>query len=426
MLRSMFSGVSGLRAHQTMMDVIGNNIANVNTIGYKSSSVVFQDMLSQVLSGAGVPTAGPGGLGGTNPSQVGLGVKIGGITTSFRQGASQLTGNSTDMSIQGDGFLIARNSGQTLFTRAGALSFDALGRMVTPDGGVIQGWTADTAGVVNTNASTGDLQMPLGQAISPQATTKLSIGGNLNAEVPTTLPGAEVFTSITVYDTLGKALDLTFGMKMTAANTWSVQPYTPDGADVDTAPDTLGAAFNLTFDATTGKITAPLTPPTVTIPGTFGTFPGPVTIDFGTTAPDGLRQFAGKTTASALSQDGATTGALQTFSLGADGSVTGVFSNGRNRVIGQIAMASFSNPSGLEKVGGSFYRPTPNSGLAQIGVSGTGGRGSIAGGTLEMSNVDLAQEFTSLIASQRGFQANSRVITTADELLQELVNLKRG
>ena len=425
MLRSMFSGVSGLRSHQTMMDVIGNNIANVNTIGYKSSSVVFQDMLSQSLAGAGVPTDGPGGLGGTNPSQVGLGVKIGGITTSFRQGASQLTGNSTDMSIQGDGFLVARNNGQTLFTRAGSLSFDAYGRMVTPDGGVLQGWTADAAGAVNTNAAVGDLQMPLGQAISPQPTTKVSLGGNLDATVPTTLPGPEVFTSITVYDALGKALDVTFGMKMTAANTWSVQPYTPDGADVDTTPDTLGASFSMTFDATTGKITAPTTPPTITIPGAFGTYPGPVTIDLGVDSPDGLRQYAGKSTASALSQDGATTGALQTFSLGADGTVTGVFSNGRNRVIGQIALAAFSNPSGLEKVGGSFYRPTPNSGLAQIGISGTGGRGSIAGGTLEMSNVDLAQEFTGLISSQRGFQANSRVITTADELLQELVNLKR-
>lgn len=425
MLRSMFSGVSGLRSHQTMMDVIGNNIANVNTVGFKSSSVVFQDMLSQVLSGAGVPTSGPGGLGGTNPSQVGLGVKIGGIVTSFRQGASQLTGNSTDISIQGDGFLVARSGGQTMFTRAGALSFDALGRMVSPDGGVIQGWTADTAGKVNTNSGVGDLVMPLGQAISPQVTTLVGLGGNLDATVPTTLPGPEIVTTITVYDQLGKSLDLSFGMKMTAANSWSVQPYTPDGTDAGTAPDPLGAAFTLTFDAATGQVTAPTTPPTVTIPASFGTYSGPLTIDLGTTNPDGLRQYAGKSTASALSQDGATTGSLQTFSIGNDGTVTGVFSNGRNRVIGQIAMAAFSNPSGLEKVGGSFYRPTPNSGLAQIGVPGSGGRGSISGGTLEMSNVDLAQEFTSLIAAQRGFQANSRVITTADELLQELVNLKR-
>lgn len=425
MLRSMYSGVSGLRSHQTMMDVIGNNIANVNTVGYKSNSVVFQDMLSQVLTGAGVPTAGPGGFGGTNPSQVGLGVKVGGIVTSFRQGASQLTGNSTDLSIQGDGFLVARSGAQTMFTRAGALSFDALGRLVSPDGGIIQGWTADIAGKVNTNSGTGDLVMPLGQAISPQVTTKIGLGGNLDATVPTTLPGPEIVTTITVYDQLGKSLDLSFGMKMTGANTWSVQPYTPDGSDVDTAPDALGAPFTLTFDPATGAITAPTTPPTVTIPGSFGTYTGPLTIDLGASNPDGLRQYAGKSTVSALSQDGATTGSLQTFTIGSDGIVTGVFSNGRNKVIGQLSLASFSNPSGLEKVGGSFYRPTPNSGLAQIGVAGSGGRGSISGGTLEMSNVDLAQEFTSLIAAQRGFQANSRVITTADELLQELVNLKR-
>jgi flagellar hook protein FlgE len=425
MLRSMFSGVSGLRSHQTMMDVIGNNIANVNTVGYKSSSVIFQDMLSQVLSGAGVPTSGPGGLGGTNPSQVGLGVKIGGIATSFRQGASQLTGNSTDISIQGDGFFLARSDSQTLFTRAGALSFDALGRLVTQDGGVLQGWTADSAGAVNTNAGTADLNMPLGQAISPQVTSKVSIGGNLEATPPATFPGPEVMTTITVFDQLGKALDLTFGMKMTAANTWSMQPYTPDGSDAGTAPDPLGAAVTVTFDPATGKVLTPATSPTVTIPASFGTYAGPVTIDLGQASADGLRQFAGKSTVSALSQDGATSGSLQSFTIGADGTVTGVFSNGRNRVIGQIAMASFSNPSGLEKVGGSLYRPTPNSGLAQVGVPGSGGRGSVSGGTLEMSNVDLAQEFTSLIAAQRGFQANSRVITTADELLQELVNLKR-
>lgn len=425
MLRSMFSGVSGLRSHQTMMDVIGNNISNVNTVGFKSSTVNFQDMLSQVLQGAGVPTDGPGGLGGTNPAQVGLGVKIGGITTSFRQGASQLTGRSTDLSIQGDGFLVARSDNQTFFTRAGSLDFDALGRMVTPDGGVIQGWMADKNGKVNTNAGVADLVMPLGQSIAPQVTTKVSLGGNLDATPPATLPGPEVMTTVTVYDQLGKSLDLTFGMKMTAANTWTVQPYTPDGSDADSLPDTLGASFTLTFDPSTGQVTAPTTPPTVTIPATFGTYPNPITVDLGVTTPDGLRQFAGKTSAAVLKQDGATAGSLQSFSIGGDGTVTGVFSNGRNRVIGQIALASFSNPGGLEKVGGSMYRPTPNSGLAQVGTAGTAGRGSISGGTLEMSNVDLAQEFTGLISAQRGFQANSRVITTADELLQELVNLKR-
>ena len=136
MLRSMFSGVSGLRSHQTMMDVIGNNIANVNTVGYKASSVVFQDLLSQALRGAGAPTAGATGNGGTNPSQVGLGVRVGGVTTNFTQGAAQLTGRSTDLSISGDGFFVVRQQGQTLYTRAGSMSFDALGRLTTSDGAV--------------------------------------------------------------------------------------------------------------------------------------------------------------------------------------------------------------------------------------------------------------------------------------------------
>jgi len=425
MLRSMFAGVSGLRSHQTMMDVIGNNIANVNTVGFKSSTVQFQDMLSQVMAGVGVPTEGSGGVGGTNPAQVGLGVKIGGIATNFAQGASQLTGRATDISIQGDGFLVTRNETQRLFTRAGSLSFDALGRMVTPDGGIIQGWNADALGKVNTNASATDLTMPVGTTIPPQATKKVTLGGNLESTPPTAFPGPESMTTITVYDQLGKAVDLSFGMKMTAANTWSVQPYGPDGSDADTTPDVMGAAFTLSFDPSTGALTSPTTPPTVTVAAAYGTFANPVTIDLGVGLPDGLKQFAGKTTAAALGQDGATAGSLVSFTIGNDGTVSGVFSNGRNRTVGQIALANFSNPGGLEKVGGSSYRPTPNSGLAQVGLAGSGGRGSIASNTLEMSNVDLAQEFTGLIAAQRGFQANSRVITTADEMLQELVNLKR-
>src|SRR5437016_5065328 len=184
MLRSMFSGVSGLRAHQTMMDVIGNNIANVNTVGYKSSSVVFQDLLSQAIRGAGSPTTGATGSGGTNPSQVGLGVRIGGITTSFTQGAAQNTGRSTDLSISGDGFFVVRQQGQQLFTRAGALSFDGLGRLTTADGAVLQGWPANSAGKINTNSAVSDLTMPLGQAIDPVMTANITVGGNLPADAP--------------------------------------------------------------------------------------------------------------------------------------------------------------------------------------------------------------------------------------------------
>src|SRR5947207_1913705 len=320
MLRSMFSGVSGLRSHQTMMDVIGNNIANVNTVGYKSASVVFQDLLSQTIRGAGVPDGAADGSGGTNPAQVGLGVTIAGISNNFTQGASQLTGRSTDRSIQGDGFFVVRNGGQQLFTRAGSLNFDALGRLVTADGSVLQGWAADASGTINANAAVGDLSMPLGQSTAPTVTGNVRLGGNLPADAAV---GTSIVTSLTVYDVQGSPIDTTFTFAKTAADTWTVTA---------TMPDKLGRP-----------------------PVTAGT----------------------------------------------------------------------SNPSGLEKTGSSLYRASVNSGLPQIGQAGGGGRGTLSGSTLEMSNVDLAQEFTNLIIAQRGFQANSRVITASDELLQDLVNLKR-
>lgn len=419
MLRSMFSGVSGLRGHQTMMDVIGNNIANVNTVGFKASSVQFQDMMSQMINGASSPS---GVAGGTNMAQIGLGVKIGAITSSFTQGASQLSGRSTDLSIEGDGFLVTKYQGQEMYTRAGSLSFDAEGKLVTANGAVVQGWPSDPSGVVNTNASVQSLRMPLGQSIDPVPTKKVTIGGNLDANAPATFPGTEVRSSITAYDQQGKEIDLTFGFKMTAANTWSLQPYSPSA----TGPVAMGTPITITFDPVTGKMTAPTTPPQITVPNTVGTFASPVTLDFGSLdAPDGLRQFAGSSTVAALGQDGAGTGTLQAFSIARNGVVNGTFSNGRSKAIGQIALATFANPAGLEKAGDSLYRTSANSGIANTGVPGSGGRGALIGGTLEMSNVDLAQEFTNLIVAQRGFQANSRVITTSDELLQDLVQLKR-
>jgi len=422
MLRSMFSGVSGLRSHQTMMDVIGNNIANVNTVGYKSASVVFQDLLSQTIRGAGVPDAAATGAGGTNPAQVGLGVTIAGISNNFTQGASQLTGRSTDLSIQGDGFFVVRNNAQQLYTRAGSLNFDALGRLVTADGSVLQGWTADASGVINANAAVGDLSMPLGQSTAPQVTGNVRLGGNLPADAAV---GTSIVTSLTVYDVQGAPIDTTFTFAKTAADTWTVTATMPDQATQ--APVTVGTA-TLTWDPTATPPAfnpAPaltLTPTAAT--GAWGA--NTIAIDFGASGDaTALRQFAGQSSVAALSQDGSALGTLQSFTIGQDGVVTGVFSNGRTRAIGQIALAAFSNASGLEKTGSSLYRASVNSGLAQVGRAGGGGRGTLSGSTLEMSNVDLAQEFTNLIIAQRGFQANSRVITASDELLQDLVNLKR-
>ncbi|MCZ7527713.1 MAG: flagellar hook protein FlgE [Acidimicrobiia bacterium] len=423
MLRSMFAGVSGLRGHQAMMDVIGNNISNVNTAGYKGGQVIFQDLLSQVLRGAGAPDA-TNGLGGTNPSQVGLGVRLGSVITSFSQGASQLTGRATDLSILGDGFFVLKNGGQTLYTRLGAFDFDTDGRLVTADGAITQGWLAAN-GVINTNAPVTDLQMPLGQTMPPVQTTSLSIGGNIPADAAV---GTAITTSITTYDANGKAVPFTFTFTKTAADTWSVGLTAPDaGGTPQTIP---GFPQVLTFNPTTGLPTAGLTAVTLnaalnTLLGTNFTA-GTIAIDLGSAGdPDALLQFAGSNSMAALTQDGAAIGFLRSFSIGSDGVVTGVFSNGRTQPIGQIALATFTNPAGLEKSGSSSYTQSVNSGLPSVGSAGGGGRGTLSGGTLEMSNVDLAQEFTNLIVAQRGFQANSRVITSSDELLQDLVNLKR-
>src|SRR3954464_11466660 len=199
MLRSMFSAISGLRAHQTKMDVVGNNIANVNTVGYKSQTTVFEDTLSQILRNGSAPTAD---TAGTNPAQVGLGVKVAGITTNFSQGSTQNTGRSTDFMISGDGFFMTKAGGETLYTRAGSFDTDGTGNLVTPDGAKLQGWMADAKGVVDPNSPLVDLKIPTGQVLSPVATTGAAISGNLSAEAK---ENDAVTSQVTMYDGLGNA-----------------------------------------------------------------------------------------------------------------------------------------------------------------------------------------------------------------------------
>ena len=392
MLRSLFSGISGLRSHQTMLDVTGNNIANVNTTGFKSSQTQFQDALSQVVQNASGAQAG---TGGTNPAQVGLGVRVAGVTTNFTQGASQLTGRSTDMMIQGDGFFVVRKGADTFYTRAGGFDFDATGQMVLPgEGALVQGWAA-VNGVIDTNSPLTDLKVPAGTLMAAVPTTAANYTGNLQSDAAnaTTLERA-----ITVYDSTGVERDVKLSFTKAAAG-WSLSAT--DGVATSAyGPVTFNGAGALTSAAT------------LTL--------GAVTVDLSK-----VTGFAGVETVAASTQNGHSAGTLQAFSLGADGTITGSFSNGLKQAVGRIALGSFTNPAGLEKAGGSLFRTTVNSGNAQVGAAGTGGRGGLAGGALEMSNVDLSSEFTNLIIAQRGFQANSRVITTSDELLQELVNLKR-
>jgi flagellar hook protein FlgE len=429
MLRSMFAGVSGLRSHQAYMDIVGNNIANVNTTGYKSSSALFEDLLSQSIKGAGAPQDAT--AGGTNPAQVGLGVKLSAVQMNFAQGASQLTGRATDFAINGDGLFVVNQGGVLGYTRAGSFSLDGLGQLVTAEGGFVQGWQADVNGNVNTNSSVGIIKIPVGQTIAPVATTSVSIGGNLPSDATT---GDKINVSPTIYNSLGTKLSIRVEYTKIAntagAVNWQVRTYDSAGnllagpalADNTTA----NLVFDLAGDRTSGAIT--LTQGQLNaIAGTTGTWPaGGITMDMGApTDSDRLTGAAGLNSVGFLSQDGSGIGSLVSFSVGSDGMITGVFSNGRNQALGQMALAVFANPAGLEKAGGSLYHSSVNSGEPQIGVPGAGGRGKLSGATLEMSNVDLAAEFTNLIVAQRGFQANSRIITAADEILQDLVNLKR-
>jgi flagellar hook protein FlgE len=412
MLRSMFSAISGLRAHQTKMDVTGNNIANVNTVGFKGSQTVFQDTLSQVIRAGGAPAAD---RGGTNPAQVGLGVKVAATTTNWTQGATQSTGRSTDFMIEGDGFFVTENSsGEQLFTRAGSFDFDGSGKLVTPDGSVLQGWMANAAGVINTNGPVEELSVPYGQTVAPRASTGGSVVGNLASDAPI---GTTVTTNIKMFDAQGVEQDVVYTFTKAAANDWDMDVIANGITLINDAAVTFNASGALTAPAS-GSLGA-VNPNTVNA-AAFPSWNSPVIIDV-----SAMTQFGGKTEINAPDQDGYAVGTLQAFQLGADGTIMGVYSNELRQPIGRLALASFNNPSGLEKAGNSSFRVGVNSGVAMVGTAGGGGRGSLVSGALEMSNVDLAEEFTGLIVAQRGFQANSRVITSSDEILQDLVNLKR-
>jgi flagellar hook protein FlgE len=410
-LRSLFSGISGLRQHQTMMDVVGNNIANVNTAGFKSSSVVFEDTLSQMVRSAGAPSAAAGGV---NPAQVGLGVQLGGISNNFGQGSAQTTNKATDLMIQGDGFFVVRNGQQDIYTRAGAFTFDSNGLLVNPEGMVVQGWQGAN-GTINTNGPLTDIQLPAGMLIQPTATSAVGVTGNIVPDVN----ASAATLGVTAYDTAGNAHPLSMVLTPDKSGGTLPYPYTiavTDGtvtlSDPSVATPTLAFDTAGNFDPTTsapssGRLSVTLADGTA------------VTLDFSK-----VSQFGGPKSLAVTSANGAPGGTLQQFRIQPDGTVVGIFSNGQKQDVAQIATANFNNPAGLEKIGNTSFTTSPNSGLAQIGVPGSGGRGDLLGGALEMSNVDLAQEFTNLIIAQRGFQANSRVITSSDEMLQDLVNIK--
>lgn len=421
----MLAGVASIRAQQTKMNVIGNNLANVNTTAYKGTRVTFQEMLAQIVKGATGPSAT---LGGQNPMQYGLGVVVSGLDTNVEQGSLNATNRVSDLAIQGQGFFVVSDGAALSFTRDGAFDIDANGDLVMrATGQRVMGWSADALGNIDTTSpvdAQSGLNIPLGQLSAVQATTQVKLAGNLKS----TATAADTWTTtVRTYDATGAAHDITIKFsnhQVPAAGTapagatasWEWQAFegtTPIGDFSSTGNE------RLYFDGN-GKILNGTVLGNITVPASGSAQSFGIGIDFGT-----LSQLATDTQVQTKSQNGYPAGSLANYIIGSDGVITGIFTNGLTRSLGQLAVAGFPNPGGLERSGNNLWTATDNAGIAVIGEAASGGRGVVTSGFLEQSNVDIGQEFTDLIITQRGFQANTKVVTTVDEMLQDLINIKR-
>lgn len=553
LLNSLFAGVSGLRNHQSMMDVIGNNIANVNTIGFKGSRVTFSDTFNQFVKAGTNPTET---TGGTNSFQIGLGMKINSIDRNWNQGTFERTGISTDLALQGPGLFVLKSDGQNFFSRAGAFVFDADGKLVSPqNGAVVQGKVASPDGVIPPGNNLEDIIIDTNLKLPAVATTLIKWGGNLKSNsvltrteevvqrgnINSSLPGP-FETTTTIYDEYGSP----YSLKMTYTKTANPNEYTLDwevtnretppvqigtgqitplefeedtngnwnlnaasvalfdgvnnrinipssnldftfnatditqnsststlslSADGNRQPnivtgavtvfDSLGNSHQVTlrftkigdnqwlFKAsvpatstdngievyTTGSVTfnpdgtldpSNISPtnPQLTFTPKGGANPVVLDLDFGR-GFEGITQTSASSVISALSQNGAASASLSNINIDQYGNIVGIFSNGNSRTLAQVMVATFKNLNGLISVGDNMYTAYANSGEPRIGALGEETGTTVQSGALEQSNVDLSEEFTKMIVSQRGFQANARVITTADTLLQEITNLIR-
>lgn len=463
MMRSLYSGVSGLQNHQTRMDVIGNNISNVNTTGFKRGRVNFQDMISQQLSGAAKPTDE---IGGVNAKEVGLGMTVASIDNIFNQGNLQSTGVSTDIAIQGNGFFVLKSGEESFYTRNGAFGLDMNGTLVNPATGMrVQGWMAEDVNgqmIVSTAATPTDLVIPVGSKDPAKETTNVNFACNLNKNTPEILEGASPEdikngtwgTEQKIYDSFGKEhmLSVTFRRVVGTPNQWEATVnIDEDNADFTQtrvglgSTDGMGNTFIVSFDNygalqsvtdSAGNVTNPegqvviqtsFAVPDSNVDEEGNPYRQTLNINLGTIGSfkDTITQSSSKSTTKAFYQDGYTMGYLDNFKIDSSGVITGVYSNGTNRTIGQIAMASFTNQQGLEKAGDNTYVESNNSGMARIGESGVAGKGTLMAGALEMSNVDLSEQMTDMIVTQRGFQSNAKTIQTADTLLETVLSLKR-
>lgn len=434
MMRSLFSGVAGLKTHQTKMDVIGNNIANVNTVGYKAQSVSFSDVLYQTTQSASGPNAETG-RGGTNAMQIGLGSKVAAMSTSVSDsGGAQATNNPFDLMINGDSMFIVSDGTQNFFTRAGNFTTDGSGNLVTSAGYSVMGWLADDEG----NIQRGTVR-PLSvysaenTYVNPTQTLNTTISGNINKEDESFSSAAgSISTNISFYDNLGYEYRATISITQTTDDysySMTCTGMTCNGENMGLTDAQLQSVLNnaaITFNQADGSL-ATGSPLTLNVTSLGDSFAEDISVDISKVTCYGKDTSLVPKKGDAAGQNaGAAAGKISSVSIQTDGKIVAGYDNGASKILGQIVVATFTNLAGLEKAGSNLYSATMNSGeFDGIGQDVTADGGSFSPGYVEMSNVDLAGQFTDMITTQRGFQANSRIITVSDTMLEELINLKR-
>ena len=429
MMTSLFTGVSGMNAHMDELSVIGHNIANMNTYGFKGSRSYFADLLSQTLEGI------------SGPNQVGAGVQMNGVIRTFTQGAFETTASPLDLALDGNGFFVMKGlDDATYYSRFGGFQMDQDGYLVDPSRNQLQGYGVDADG--NLLSSLDSLQI-LRTTYPPQMTADLSVAANLDAgsEIitdafdETDLDGTTNFqTTVTVYDSLGNQRPVTLCFRKTAetpgvGNDWEWYGVIGENDSLSGNAE-IGGQGTLSFDTNGALVSQSTTTSDFSFAGGAAPNQG-ITFDFGSdttsggTGLDGVTQYAANSGVYSLDQDGYGSGSLQGIAIDDLGILTGSFDNGMTRTLGQIAVANFQSPSNLQSVGKNLYAESPGSGPVIVGRAGNQGMGLVRPSTLELSNVDLATEFVKMITAQRGFQANSKVVTTSDEVLAELMTIKR-
>jgi flagellar hook protein FlgE len=405
---SLLIALTGLSANTTALDVVGNNLANMNTQGFKASDVSFEDEMNAASASL----------------QVGGGVATTGTSTDFTQGTLQTTGQPLDLAIQGNGFFVIQDpsTAQTQYTRDGSFTLNPSGQLVTAAGDLVQGWTA-VNGVVNPSGATSAITVPFLTSIPPTATQNVSISANLNANAAV---GDTFSAPVQVYDSLGQAHTLSIQFTNTAAGAWNYSVTIPS-TDVTGGKGTSTqlASGSVSFDST-GALTSPAAGKPVAITNSDALADGAATLNinwnlYGTTGTSDLTGFAQTSAASGTTQDGSAAGTVTGISLSDGGTMVATYSNGLQQTLAQVALASIANPGSMVAVSGNNFELGPGTITPTVGAAGTGGRGALVGQSLEGSNVDMAAEFTNLIVYQQAYDANSKVLSTVDQMDQTLL-----